>query len=179
MQSRGPDKTCLNVGPRQSAQLCTRVCHREICILYCLAVQVGLYSDVVECPPVTRTFRVQSPVVAYFFHLLQVYKIKFCLIIKIMYVSRKFIFIGWIRQKKKKKKKKNLIRERSADRQSTKITAYPTFIMLSAINSSPCIIPVKCCRNVIHFFTAKLQYLHLNTRKCCLMREKSQIKYAG
>ena len=28
MQSRGQDKTCLNVGPRQSAQLCTLVCHR-------------------------------------------------------------------------------------------------------------------------------------------------------
>ena len=27
--------------------------------------------------------------------------------------------------------------------------------------------------------TAKLQYLHLNTQKCCLMREKSQIKMAA
>ena len=84
-----------------------------------------------------------------------------------MYVPQKIIFIGWIRQKKNKNKKKNLIREWSADHQSAEITAYPTFIMLSAINSFPCIIPVMCCRNVIHFFTAKLQYLHLNTRKCC------------
>ena len=36
-----------------------------------------------------------------------------------------------------------------------------------------------CCRNVIHYFTAILQYLPLNTRKCCLMREKSQIKMAA
>ena len=40
--------------------------------------------------------------------------------------------------------------ERSADRQSAEITAYPTFIMLSAMNSSLCIIPVMCCRNAIH-----------------------------
>ena len=49
------------------------------------------------------------------------------------------------------------------DRQSTEITTYPTFIILSAINSTSCIIPVRCCRNVIYFFTAKLLYLHLNT----------------
>ena len=42
----------------------------------------------------------------------------------------------------------------------------------------PCIIPVMCCRNVIHF-TAILQYLPLITRKFCLMREKSQIKMAA
>ena len=58
--------------------------------------------------------------------------------------------------------------ERSADRQSAEtrthrpdgsqaeITAYPTFIMLSAINSSLCIIPVMCCRNVIHFYSKLL-----------------------
>ena len=67
--------------------------------------------------------------------------------------------------------------ERSADRQSAEtrthrpdgsqaeITAYPTFIMLSAINSfimlsainsSLCIIPVMCCRNVIHFYNKLL-----------------------
>ena len=30
--------------------------------LYCLAVQAGFYSDVVECWPVTQTARVRSPV---------------------------------------------------------------------------------------------------------------------
>ena len=48
-------------------------------------------------------------------------------------------------------RRKSLKYERSADRQSAEITAYRTFIMLSAINSSLCIIPVMCCRNVIHF----------------------------
>ena len=33
----------------------------------------------------------------------------------------------------------------------SKLGAYPTFIMLSAINSSLCIIPVISCKNVIHF----------------------------
>ena len=54
-------------------------------------------------------------------------------------------------------RRKSLKYERSADRQSAETrthqyTAYPTFILLSAINSSLCIIPVMCCRNVIHFF---------------------------
>ena len=85
-------------------------------------------------------------------------------------------------------RRKSLTYERSADRQSaetrthridgsvTEITAYPTFIMLSAINYSLCIMPVMCCRNVIDFFTAILQYLPLHARKCCLIRKESQIK---
>ena len=64
---------------------------------------------------------------------------------------------------------KSLKYERSADRQSAEtrtdridgskaeITAYPIFIMLSAINSSLCIIPVMCSKNVIHF----LQYFSI------------------
>ena len=32
--------------------------------LYCLAVQAGFYSDVVECWPVTQTARVRSPAAA-------------------------------------------------------------------------------------------------------------------
>ena len=76
-------------------------------------------------------------------------------------------------------RRKSLKYERSANRQSAEITAYPTIIMLSTINPSLCIIPVMCCRNVIHFFTAILQYLPLNTRKFCLMREISQIKNGG
>ena len=50
-------------------------------------------------------------------------------------------------------RRKSLKYERSADRQSAEITAYPTLIMLSAINSSLCINPVMCCRNVIHFYS--------------------------
>ena len=32
--------------------------------LYCLAVQAGFYSDVVECSPVTQAARVRFPVAA-------------------------------------------------------------------------------------------------------------------
>ena len=72
-----------------------------------------------------------------------------------MHVPRKFIFIGWFRQEKKKKKKKKIspnsytANDQLIARQL--IIAYPTFIMLSEINSSPYIIHVMCCRNLIHF----------------------------
>ena len=57
------------------------------------------------------------------------------------------------------------------DRQSTEITAYPTFILLSAINGVPCIIPVMCCRNVGFFygktsvFTLKYAKMLFNARE--------------
>ena len=38
--------------------------NRYMMHLYCLAVQAGFYSDVVECWPVMRTARVRSPATA-------------------------------------------------------------------------------------------------------------------
>ena len=90
-------------------------------------------------------------------------------------------------------RRKSLKYERSADRQSAEtrthridgyeaeITAYPTFIMLSAIYYSLCIIPIMCCRNVIHFYSNTSVFTL--TRKCernliLKMAAKTQISLA-
>ena len=70
-------------------------------------------------------------------------------------------------------RQKSLKYERSADRQSAEIrthqyTAYPIFIMLSAINSSLYIIPVMCCRNFSQntsVFTLKYTKMLFNVRE--------------
>ena len=53
--------------------------YRYMIHLYCLAVQAGFYSDVVECLPVTQTARVRSPaaeLVIRIFHQLHIENLK-------------------------------------------------------------------------------------------------------
>ena len=94
-----------------------------------------------------------------------------------MHVLRKFIFIGWFRhppQKNKKKNKNKKTKQKNKTKKTKKkqkktwfreiklisLFSYTTsqlksphilLIMLPAINSSPCIIPVMYCRYVIYF----------------------------
>ena len=95
-------------------------------------------------------------------------------------------------------RRKSIKYERSAECQSAEtrthridgseaeITAYPTFIMLSAINSSLCIISVMYCRNVIHFysntsvFTLKYTKMLFNAKKNLRLKmtAKTQISFA-